>query len=249
MDKYEGIRIIKQDVLECIISFICSSNNNIERIKKMLASFKEKYGELIYDHKEYGKFYGFLNLNDLKQLEIKEEELRELGFGYRAKFIKNSVEFIISKSDSWIYKLQEAEDPLENLLQLEGVGRKVADCIMLFSLKKHQIVPLDVHMINFYNESVASYNKFPKISNGMNKKTYEQVSKNYEKIFGSFAGWLHSAFYLNRIEKKQKNEDDGIEEIQNEDLNGSSKKKRKRKAEDSFRDSNELSYSKKKIKK
>lgn len=200
MDQYTGIRIINQETFECIISFICSSNNNIDRIRKMLDSFRQKYGELLYTHEDYGSFYSFPSLVDLKKQKIEEEDFKAMGFGYRAKYIVQSLEMM---SEEWIENIKTSEKPLEELLKLTGVGRKVADCILLFTLQKHHVVPLDIHMINFYNESITPMRKFKKIE-GINKKSYEEVSRNYIKVFGDYAGWLHSIFYMSRIDKSAK---------------------------------------------
>lgn len=205
METYTGLRILKQDPFECIMSFICSSNNNIDRIRKMLDSFKEKYGDLLYEDSDYGKFYSFPCLEELSKKNILEKDLRDMGFGYRAKYIVESLKFMQEKNieKNWFLLLENSENPVEELLNLTGVGRKVADCIQLFSLRKHHVVPLDIHMVKFFNESVAKIHKFKKIEN-LNKKTYEEVSENYIKVFGHYAGWLHSIFYMNRIDKENK---------------------------------------------
>lgn len=203
MDRYTGVRIIKQDIIECIFSFICSSNNNITRIRKMLNSFKEEYGEFLYEHEEYGKFHSFPDFNKLVKSNITEKRLKEMGFGYRAKYIVESIEFIAKQSSNWIEQLKTISNPVDELIKLSGVGRKVADCICLFSLQRHHVVPLDVHMINFYNESIVPINKlFKKIAN-LNKNTYNEVAQNFIKVLGNYAGWLHSIFFMNRIDKNK----------------------------------------------
>jgi N-glycosylase/DNA lyase len=205
----EGVRIVKQDVFECTISFICSSNNNIERIKKMLNTLRENYGEIILnddnknnDNKRYGKIYAFPTIINLKK-NLNENILRELGYGYRAKYIINSLELIENQGEDWLYELNDKENIWEELIKLNGVGRKVADCISLFSLRKHQIVPLDIHMIKFYNETIRKLDKkYAKIEN-LTKNVYEKVSNIYSETFGEYAGWVHSVFYLNRVDKER----------------------------------------------
>ena len=63
----EGVRIVKQDVFECTISFICSSNNNIERIRKMLITLRENYGDVISEDEQYGKIFSFPSMKILKK--------------------------------------------------------------------------------------------------------------------------------------------------------------------------------------
>lgn len=200
INNLEGVRIVKQDVFECTISFICSSNNNIERIRKMLGTLRESYGDLLYEDDYYGKIYAFPNLNKLSK-NLTNEILRDLGFGYRAKYIIESIKFIGDQGINWLYKLEMLDKPWEELIKLTGVGRKVADCICLFSLRKHSIVPLDIHMINFYNETICKLNKdYRKIEN-LSPRVYQEVSEIYNATFGNYAGWVHSIFYLNRVDK------------------------------------------------
>jgi N-glycosylase/DNA lyase len=206
LDSYKGVRILKQEPFECIISFICSSNNNIERIRGMLENFRKTYGNLIYEDEVYGKFYSFPELQDFSSKLLEEKELRNMGYGYRAKYLVDSVNYMLEKGENWFDMISDSEDPVQELLNLKGVGRKVADCILLFSFRKHHIVPLDIHMIKFFNESVAGKgNKYKKIDK-MSKKTYEEVSAMYFEYFGSHAGWLHSIFYMSRIDKSAKEE-------------------------------------------
>jgi N-glycosylase/DNA lyase len=224
LDLYQGVRILKQEPFECIISFICSSNNNIERIRGMLESFRKTYGKLIYEDDIYGKFYSFPELEDFSNNFIAEKDLRNMGYGYRAKYIVDSVNLMQEKGENWFEVISNSDNPADELLNLKGVGRKVADCILLFSFRKHHIVPLDIHMIKFFNESVAGKgNKYKKIDK-MSKKTYEEVSANYFEYFGSHAGWLHSVFYMSRIDKVAKEE--------NSNKNNVSKGKRKKSQED-----------------
>jgi N-glycosylase/DNA lyase len=200
-----GVRILKQDVFECTLSFICSSNNNIDRIRKMLESFRMLYGKILLSHDKYGNFYSFPELDALKNVE--EQVLRDKGFGYRAKYIVKSLEYIRENNGlEWISSLESLDDPTEELQKLQGVGKKVADCIALFSLQKHHVVPLDIHMINFYNESIAGLDGSFKKLEKTDKKSFQIVAKNFIKIFGNYAGWIHSVFFMNRIDKTIKKE-------------------------------------------
>jgi N-glycosylase/DNA lyase len=202
MQKRNGVRIIKQNVFECIISYISSSNNNIERIKKMLNSFRKNFGHKLYEDNIYGKLYSFPSLEDLNNSSFTETKLRYIGFGYRANFIIKSVEIIRTKDNNWIDNILKMEDPSEELQTLQGVGKKVADCICLCSLKKHNIVPLDIHMIKFYNETITKLNKSYQKIEKMNDNNYKYVSKKFYEVFGEYAGWIHSIFYLNRIQNR-----------------------------------------------
>ena len=136
-----GIRILNQEPFELILSFIISSNNRIPMIKRGIKNISEKWGKkIIYKEKEY---YSFPKLEEIKDATL--EELSACGLGFRAKYIKKTIEDIYNKKYdvSWIVK-QDAETCHEELQKFTGVGPKVADCIMLFSMEKHSAFPVDV---------------------------------------------------------------------------------------------------------
>ncbi|MCL2321726.1 MAG: 8-oxoguanine DNA glycosylase [Oscillospiraceae bacterium] len=147
-----GIRILNQDPLETIISFIISANNRIPMIKRCIENISRRFGETI----EYrGKiYYAFPSIDELK--DAKEEDFKDLGAGFRAKYIKDTVSKIYNKEfDIDEAKKMEDEECHIKLQELSGVGAKVSDCIMLFSMKKYSAFPVDVWvkraMNVFYN--------------------------------------------------------------------------------------------------
>lgn len=134
-----GIRILKQDIFECLISFIISANNNIPRIKKIINKLSEMYGD---KKKELGKtFYAFPKENQL--FNIKAEDLAPLSAGYRAPYIAEAVKQFagIDKEKIKTSPLVEAR---AELCKIKGVGPKVADCILLFSAGRFGVFPTDV---------------------------------------------------------------------------------------------------------
>ncbi len=138
----KGIRILHQDLWETIISFIISANNNIPRIKGIIERISKKYGKkIIFEEKEY---YTFPTVKELSRATV--EELRNLGLGFRdVRVFETTRKIYIKEVD--LEELKKEKDICkieELLLSLPGVGPKVADCIMLFSLKKYQVFPIDV---------------------------------------------------------------------------------------------------------
>ncbi|MBR5586734.1 MAG: DNA glycosylase [Clostridia bacterium] len=137
-----GIRILRQDIWETILSFIISASNNIPRIKKIIASLCENFGEPI----ENG-FYSFPSPDKLKGITV--EELAPIKAGFRAKYIVDAV----NKANSGevnIYSLESLDtaSARKELLKINGVGNKVADCILLFSLGRTEVFPVDVWIKN-----------------------------------------------------------------------------------------------------
>ncbi len=138
----KGIRILHQDLWETIISFIISANNNIPRIKGIIERISKKYGKkIIFEEKEY---YTFPTAKELSKATV--EDLRNLGLGFRdVRVFETTRKIHIKEVD--LEELKKEKDICkieEELLSLPGVGPKVADCIMLFSLKKYQVFPIDV---------------------------------------------------------------------------------------------------------
>ena len=165
-----GARTLRQPPAECLISFVCSSNNNIARIKKMVESLCEKYGEELVcnassdydgatdDEKEESEdnkkiYYAFPTVEQLAA-KCDEQTLRDLGFGYRAKFIPAIAKELVKRGgESYLLKLRDAphteeekDRAISELTSLPGVGPKVAGCAALFSLDKKSVVPVDTHV-------------------------------------------------------------------------------------------------------
>lgn len=138
----EGIRILHQDLWETLISFIISANNNIPRIKGIIERISKKYGrKIIFERKEY---YTFPTPEELSKASV--EDLRNLGLGFRDVRVYETTKKVYTKEINLeeLKNEENIEKIEEILLSLPGVGPKVADCIMLFALKKYQVFPIDV---------------------------------------------------------------------------------------------------------
>lgn len=147
----KGIRILNQELWECIISFIISANNNIPRIKKIIERISKKYGSKIsYNGKDY---FTFPTVEQLSEATV--EDLRGLGLGFRDVRVYNTTKMILNKQIDLneLCTIKNSNELREELLKLDGVGPKVADCIMLFStLKRLDVFPIDVWVRRVMNE-------------------------------------------------------------------------------------------------
>ena len=187
----KGIRILSQDLIETMLSFIISANNNIPRIKGIIEKISKKYGnEIIWCGKKY---YTFPTLEQLKDVSIKD--YRALGAGFRDIRLYETVHILLDgKVDiNSLYQEKNTNKVREELLKLSGVGPKVADCILLFSdLKRLDVFPIDVWVRRVMNEL---YIKNPDETK-VNKKQIEQIAK--EK-FGNLEGLAQQyLFYWKR---------------------------------------------------
>ncbi|CAK9442234.1 uncharacterized protein LODBEIA_P59770 [Lodderomyces beijingensis] len=197
-ERFTGIRILRQDPWECLVSFICSSNNNVKRISKMCENLCVNFGEYVNEHEGHA-YYAFPTPQQLSGDEV-EAKLRELGFGYRAKYIHQTAKKFTSSAFVDITRdkldsLRDAsyEEAHEFLLQLTGVGPKVADCICLMSLDKHEVVPIDTHV---YQIAVRDYKYRGKRDvKTLNKEMHLSIRGFFRDIFGEYAGWAQSVLF------------------------------------------------------
>jgi N-glycosylase/DNA lyase len=140
-EKY-GIRLLKQDPWETLISFIISQNKQIPHIKKIISDLSREYGELIGENDGVG-YYSFPTNKQLAN--VTEEELRNLKVGFRAPYLMDAINKIKEKQivmDS-IYDMDYLEAK-KVLMSIKGVGNKVADCVLLFGYGKYEVFPTDV---------------------------------------------------------------------------------------------------------
>ena len=139
VEKYGTIRILNQEPWETLCSFIISSCNNIPRIKGIIKKMSEGFGE------KTGNGYSF---PDPEILAVKsEEELSFLRAGYRVPYILDAARRVASgEIDLEALKKKDEDTARRELMKIKGVGRKVADCTMLFSLEFNDVYPVDRHI-------------------------------------------------------------------------------------------------------
>lgn len=176
-----GIRILKQDIWEMIISFIISQQNNIKRIKKSIALLCEKFGEEKYSTNAK-KYFAFPTIKALANTSL--EELNECNLGYRSRYILNTANSILKKEiDLESLKQMNYMDSKKELMKLYGVGEKVADCVCLFALHHLEAFPVDTHIkkvLEKYYPKGFPFEKFAKYSGVIQQYIFYYDLKNKE---------------------------------------------------------------------
>lgn len=139
----EGIRVLNQDPFETTISFMVSANNRIPQIKKSIGLISKYYGEKIGDYNG-NEYYSFPTPESLAN--AKPEDLREYcRVGFRDKRIVDTSKLISEGTyDLAAFMEMEREEIRKNLIEMPGIGPKIADCILLFAFKKKDSFPVDV---------------------------------------------------------------------------------------------------------
>ena len=140
VDEYYGIRILNQDSWEALCSFVISQQNNIKRIKGIISRLCKAYGDEVSNG-----FYSFPSAEKLSNLTVADFE--ELGMGYRAKYLeKLSKDVAGGKIDLEKIKALTLDEARKELLNIYGVGIKVANCALLFGFGFYDAFPVDVWM-------------------------------------------------------------------------------------------------------
>lgn len=166
-----GIRILRQDFWETVVSFIISQNNNIPRIKGCIESICEKFGEHAgeYDGKA---FFSIPSPSTLASLS--SEDLAPCRLGYRAPYLVKMAQQFVDRGGPDVVEaeLKNAEDPIQALQQFCGIGPKVAACISLFGLGRMDAFPIDVWMRRVMNRLYDIDEKDVKAMKGYAKKHF-----------------------------------------------------------------------------
>ncbi len=179
IDKYRGLRIIKQDPWECLISFICSSASNIPRIKSKLKALSESFGNKVsVDGVCNYAFPTPGNINNYK-------EILNAKTGFRAKYIFEANNSVNIKNLNSLKKLPY-KSAKNKLKKINGVGDKVADCVLLFSLGFNQAFPVDtwikktMQLLYFDNTTISN----------------EKIREFGLEYFGTYAGYAQQYLFM-----------------------------------------------------
>lgn len=208
IDFGHGIRILNQDPFEILLSFIISANNGIPRIKEAVRKISLNYGkELSYKGEKYYSFPGPRELRD-----VSEDDFRALGVGFRGKYLyhttqkvnealdaveaKKSRELNDFEKENLKYYLEDIKSLDHNLThkalqEFMGVGPKVSDCIMLFSMKKKEAFPVDVWVKKAMNYFY-----------GVNVKSLPKIRIFGQEKFGENAGFAQQYLFYYARENK-----------------------------------------------
>jgi len=173
----KGLRIVKMDEWECLVSFVLATYANIPRIAKMIETLSSRYGEEIMNGIKAFPTHDRLS-------EVSRTEMARLGLGYRAGYIHSLCKTIDGESVSRLRKLNFSS-LREELKELPGVGDKVADCVSLFGFGRLEAFPIDVHI----ERALARlYHK---------KGPYSKLRTFATERFGEYAGYAQEYLFYN----------------------------------------------------
>ncbi len=179
-DEYWGMRLVRDPPFDCLVSFICSAQMRVERIHAMQNALRESYGDPVeFD----GEVYHAYPTPDALAATT-EEALRHLGLGYRAPYVQRTAEMVADgEADPNEARDLPYEEARDSLTRFVGVGDKVADCVLLFSLDFLEAVPLDTWL----RTTIADY--YPDCDRGSYAETSRAIR---EALGGEYAGYVQT---------------------------------------------------------
>lgn len=180
-DELWGLRIINDEFFPCLISYLCSPQMRIERIKQMHNDIAREFGKKIeFNNQEMHKF------PTPEQLaEASEQELRDLGVGYRAEYIVESTKMINNGFDHNEIDSMDYPEAKEKMKELYGVGDKVADCVLLFSKGFHEAYPIDTWAQKCIETHLPH----------LHHDDYEKTSEKVRSHFGDKSGYAQEYLF------------------------------------------------------
>jgi N-glycosylase/DNA lyase len=189
---FRGGRPLRQHPTECLFAFICSSNNNVQRITSMVTYLASAYGDKIGEYKGT-LFHAFPTIMTLAS-RATEADLRAAGFGYRARFITAAAAQLQALgAEEYLLSLRKMsrQDTATALVSLMGVGRKVAGCVALMSLDVDDEIPVDTHVWQ-----IACRDYLPSLrAKTLTDRIYTQVGDMFRDKHGPFAGWSSQTLF------------------------------------------------------
>jgi N-glycosylase/DNA lyase len=191
IDGLPGLTVMRpSDAVEETVCFLCTANNHLSRITKMvqtLASYGEEMGQDLYIFPSIGRI-----------ASLSESELRAKGFGYRGRTIPEIARQMIERGgQEWLLGLREKpyEEAHRSLVEIKGIGPKLADCICLFALHHTEAVPVDTHL---WQAAVRHY--FPEWKGkSLTESRYRAIGDSFRDRFGKLAGFAHQYLFYDNM--------------------------------------------------
>jgi N-glycosylase/DNA lyase len=193
-----GLRISRQEPWECLISYICATYKNIPAIKNMILNLSKRFGRKLTFNSHH--FYTFPKPSDLAHASL--EEIKECKLGFRAASVLETSK-IVNRGKLNLEDLRKTdyEKAKHELLSLPGVGQKVADCVLLFSLDKLEAFPVDVWIKRIILDFYPDYFEDSFVERVLSKSSiapgeYETISSFGRRHFGEYAGYAQEYLFL-----------------------------------------------------
>ena len=187
-----GLRIVRQPLFECLLSYLCATNTNIPAVRRRVAGLSARFGARVISGSPSTHAFPA----PMALARATDEELRSCGLGYRAGYARRAVAALLDEP-AWETRLRSLphEEARRALMALPGIGPKAADCIALFALEDHGAFPVDVWI-----RRIVVRHYLPELESGpMTPALYETLRVFGRERFGSSAGYAQEYLYGARL--------------------------------------------------
>jgi len=195
VERFCGLRVLRQEPEETLLSYICSAANSVSRISQAVEALSCRYGEHIatIDNRDY---FAFPRAEVLAGANV--DEMAQLcSLGFRCANLSSVAAQLMERSVEWLNNLRGIpyEEARTELLTIRGVGLKIADCVLLFSLDKDQAVPVDTHIrqvaVKYYLPEFKQKTLTPAV--------YNSIAAFFREKFGEYAGWAQEYLFYDDL--------------------------------------------------
>lgn len=191
IDKTGGIRILKQEFHEMVMSFIISQNKQIPHIKQIVANISEQFGTIAGEI-DGKKYYAFPTIEQL--INVTEDDYRQLKTGFRAPYLMSATMHMKDGMRKEAFEEKTYDMAKQELLKVKGIGEKVANCILLFGLGYTNSFPVDVWI-----KRIMEYVYFGE------ETSIDKIMAFASERFGQYGGYAQQyLFHYARLEKLTK---------------------------------------------
>lgn len=189
--RHGGLRIVRQDPWQCLVSYLCAQNTSIPHIQRMLHNLCARAGEEL--HGPAGTVHSFPDAGAVASLPL--EDKRACAFGYRAGYIHRTAE-AVNVDAGWDERIRELdyEDARQEIMRFPGVGPKVADCILLFGFGMYESFPVDV----WVRTIVQTCYGVGSPAKTLTPKEYDVIRRFGRRHFGRYAGYAQEYLFADR---------------------------------------------------
>ncbi len=198
-----GLRVLRQDPVECFFGFQCASCNTVIKIERSVRKLAERYGQpiLMPEWCPFGPvLYAFPEVESLTSAD--EATLRADLWGFRAPRVIALASILASEGEGVLHRLRSVPymEAHAYLCSLQGIGAKVADCICLFCLDKDCAVPIDTHTrqiaVRLFSPDSSSRSLTPRV--------YAMMADAYRERFGLYAGWAQQYLFFGELRRAER---------------------------------------------
>lgn len=191
IERFRGLRVLRQSADTVLCAFVCSSCNNVPRISRMIRALARMTGRRILAPWS-ADLYAEPSLRHVGNLG--EDVLREAGFGYRARYLAQLGARIAAQGTDSLSEMAflRWDEARTRLLALPGVGPKVADCVGLFGLGHDHVIPVDRHVRRY----VVSRHRPDLAGKSLTTNVYTALASAFRGIMGPYAGWAQQYVFM-----------------------------------------------------